>query len=196
MEILISAKKYFRFFGIFPMSKRNLPAAFHSILPLINFFHIIMIICGLLAYFFSIVYYLIFKVNSPIGLFLSLFFLSATLMRVTLYFLILIEKSEISILMNDLKKTIQRSKIDIFTKTTSLFVFICFCYLILGCVEPQILLIYLREIDESEQFTKTIFRWMVITGFVFPLLKVLETYYNLYVLHTGIQSYKMLMPIT
>lgn len=68
-------------------------------------------------------------------------------------------------------------------------------YVFLGSVKPSLKIIYEKEVEKSEKFTQSIYNWLMIAVMVLPFLKVVETYYRLYSLHNGIQSYKMLVPI-
>lgn len=122
MEILITAKLYLRMFGILPIPQRNLPSVIRNCSPKINLIHIVLTSGCLLLYLSSLGHFLIFRVKSPIAFFQSVFFFTLTLMRVSLYFLILFEKSKLSALMDDLAEVVGKSKLKLFLRSESKFI--------------------------------------------------------------------------
>lgn len=101
------AKIYLKIFGIFPIPKQSLPLAARQYQQFINFLIIVFNSVSLLLYFSTLAYFLIFKVKTLIIFFQATFFTIVTFMRVTLYFLILLKKTQLSVLMDDLEQMIE-----------------------------------------------------------------------------------------
>lgn len=172
----------------------------------------------LLLYLSSLGHFLIFRVKSPIALLQSVFFFTVTLMQVSLYFLILFEKSKLSALMDDLAEVLGKSKLKLFLRSESKFITFewwlkwwqidqnssqlkiyhshSLFHHITGSIKPTLRLLYSEEVEKSEKFAKKIMKWLFIFLLVTAVLKVFETYHRFYVLHDGAAPYKPLMPAT
>lgn len=100
-------KIYFKLIGILPVPKRNLPSFLREYRLLINLIHIAFIGISLLLYFSSLAYFLMFKARATFIIFQAIFFTTVTLMRVTLYFLIIHKRVQLTVLMNDLEQMVE-----------------------------------------------------------------------------------------
>lgn len=100
-------KFYLEVFGIFPLSKQSLPTALQKHQMFINFLHILFTGVSLLLYLSALVYFLIFKAKSIVLTLQAIFFSTVTLMRVTLYFLTIQKREQLSLLMDDLEQMVE-----------------------------------------------------------------------------------------
>lgn len=110
MDILTTAKKYLKWFGILPTPVQNLPIRFRRFAPAINLLHTVLFCGGLLLYLLSLGHSLIFKAESHANIFMSAYLCTLTVMRVTLYFLMMRIRSELFVLIDDLEEVIKKSK--------------------------------------------------------------------------------------
>lgn len=90
-------------FGIFPMTEKNLPKALRKYRMFINYLHVSFTGVSLILYFSALAHFLIFKARTVVIIFQAIFFTTVTLMRVTLYFLIVKKRDQLSLLMDDLE---------------------------------------------------------------------------------------------
>lgn len=110
MAIFGASKLFLYIFGIVPISEKWWPNLSRKYKIAMSLFLIIFTSVSLCSYLASLGYFFIIKARSPIIFFLSAFFFTVTLMRVTLFFLILCERSKLSSLMDDLETTIEKRK--------------------------------------------------------------------------------------
>lgn len=110
MEILTTAQKYLKLFGIFPIPVQDLPSIFRNVAPTIHLIHTVLFAGSLLLYLSSLVHFLIFKANNHVTFFASAFFCTLTFMRVLVYFLMVSGRSELFELIDDLKGVVNRSE--------------------------------------------------------------------------------------
>lgn len=105
------AKLYLQIFGIFPIPKQSLSSSLQNYQILLNILHIsfVMIFLNVL-YVSSLAHFMIFKAKTMIVFFQTTFFITVTLLRVALYLLILMKRTELSKFMDDLKQMIEMSK--------------------------------------------------------------------------------------
>lgn len=101
------AKIYLQIFGIYPIAKQNLPPAAREYQKFINFLIIAFTSVNLLIYLSTLAYFLIFETKTQSIFFQSIFFTTMTLMRVTVFFLILSKKAQLSLLMDDFDQMIE-----------------------------------------------------------------------------------------
>lgn len=102
MKILSTSKKYLKWFGVLPIPGQA---------PTIHFIHTVLFSVGLLLYLSTLGHFLIFKAKSPVIFFISAFFFTVTLMRSTLYFLMLWVQSKLFVLVDDIEEEVNRSKL-------------------------------------------------------------------------------------
>ena len=100
-------KIYLKCFGIFSIPKQSLPTALRRYQMFINSLHIIFTGVSLLLYLSALAYFLVFKAKTLVIIFQAIFFTTVTLMRVTLYFLIIYKRTQLSVLMDDLEQMVQ-----------------------------------------------------------------------------------------
>lgn len=106
------AKIYLRMFGVFPIPKENLPSSLRKYQMLLNFLHILFVmICLNVLYVSVLAHFMAFKAKTLIIFFQATFFISVALMRVALYVLILVKRTELSKFMNDLEQMVEMSKL-------------------------------------------------------------------------------------
>lgn len=106
-------KIYLKLFGIFPMPKQSLPTALRQYRMFINTFHIAFTGVSLLLYLSALAYFLFFKARTVVIIFQAIFFTTVTLMRVTLYFLIIHKRTQLLVLMDDLEQLVEMREFEL-----------------------------------------------------------------------------------
>lgn len=103
------AKFHLRLFGIFPIPKPYLPSQLQNYQMVLNFLHIsIIMVCLNVFYVSGLAHFLVFKAKTLIIFFQTTFFITVALLRVALYVLILVRRTELSQFMVDLQEMIER----------------------------------------------------------------------------------------
>lgn len=112
MTILLNAKKQLMILGLIPMPDAFYPKKWQNYRSLINATHIFLLICCVLAYLASVLCYLLFEAQTFGEFSESGLFFSVTILRVVVYFIALMKKSDLPALFMDLETIIAKSELN------------------------------------------------------------------------------------
>lgn len=97
-------------FGIMSIPEQSLPSALREYKTAIRLILLAFTCLNLIIYALALVHFVIFKARNPTILFLCGLFFSTTLMRGTMYILILWNRTKLTTLIDDLEEVIEKSK--------------------------------------------------------------------------------------
>lgn len=110
MLILRNVKKSLIIVGILPIQEKNLPKNLRKYQTLINWAHIIFMISWLMCYLLSVLGFLFLRAKTFGEYSESALFCVVTIMRFTLYIILVCQKSKLITVMDDLEKFMEKRK--------------------------------------------------------------------------------------
>lgn len=110
MSILRNVRKSLIIVGILPIQEKNLPKNLRKYQTLINWVHIIFMISWLMCYLLSVLGFLFLRGKTFGEYSESGLFCVVTIMRFTLYIILVCQKSKLITVMDDLEKIIEKRK--------------------------------------------------------------------------------------
>lgn len=106
---LVSSKNFLMWLGILPVLEEDFPSSLKEYRLKFNFLHISILKIWLICYFFSVLSFLIFVANSFQQYTESGLFFTLSILRITVYFIMVSKRMEISMITEEIENLVDIS---------------------------------------------------------------------------------------